>query len=227
MACANPDGLKVTAGSAMATTVGSQLNIRASNGAVLDWRSFNIAPGEITSFLQPSAASVVWNRINDPNPSKIFGRLNANGIVVLANQAGFYFGPGSVIKAASFVATTSPVSPADPAGGGVWSFTGLPPLASIVNYGHVESASGGSVFLIAEKIENHGTLMAPDGSLGLYAGKEVLVSRRPDGRGLSAQASLPSGVVDNAGKLHRRCRQHRAPGARGEPGWLGAGELDS
>jgi hypothetical protein len=77
----------------------------------------------------------------------------------------------------------------------------LPPLASIINYGHVESAAGGSVFLIAEKVDNHGTLTAPDGTLGLYAGKEVLVSRRPDGRGLSAQASLPDGVVDNTGKL--------------------------
>src|SRR4029077_11995262 len=51
------------------------------------------------------------------------------------------------------------------------------------------------------KVENHGTLTAPDGTLGLYAGKEVLVSRRADGRGLSASASLPDGVVDNTGKL--------------------------
>jgi filamentous hemagglutinin family protein len=100
--------MKVSAGSATAVAIGPQLNIRVSDRAILDWRSFNIAPGDTTTFLQPSAASVVWNRINDPNPSKLFGQLNANGVVVLANQAGFYFGPGSVIRAASFVATTSP-----------------------------------------------------------------------------------------------------------------------
>ncbi len=43
--------------------------------------------------------------------------------------------------------------------------------------------------------------MAPDGTLGLYAGKEVLVSERPDGRGLSAKVVLPEGSVDNTGKL--------------------------
>src|ERR1051325_5474267 len=55
--------------------------------------------------------------------------------------------------------------------------------------------------MVAEKIENHGVLSAPDGTLGLYAGKEVLISERPDGRGISASVKLPEGSVDNTGKL--------------------------
>ncbi len=43
--------------------------------------------------------------------------------------------------------------------------------------------------------------MAPDGTLGLYAGKEVLMSERPDGRGVSMKVNLPDGSVDNYGKL--------------------------
>jgi len=43
--------------------------------------------------------------------------------------------------------------------------------------------------------------MAPDGTLGLYAGKEVLMSERPDGRGLSVHVRLPEGSVDNQGRL--------------------------
>src|SRR6266436_4398788 len=75
---ANPVGPVVRSGTASTTTTGSHLDITASHNAFLDWQSFNIAAGETTTFHQPSAASIVWNRINDPNPSQIFGRLDAN-----------------------------------------------------------------------------------------------------------------------------------------------------
>ena len=197
---ANPDGLTVRAGNATAVPTGSLLTIQAGNQAFLDWRSFNIAPGETTRFIQPSPSSIAWNRINDPNPSQIFGRLEANGVLVLANQSGFYFGRDSFVRAAGLVVTTAPIAP-DMAGSGPWQFNALPPAASIINYGTVEAVSGGSLFLIAEKIANHGVLTAPDGNIGLYAGKSVLVSERPDGRGLSAQVTLPDGTVDNTGRL--------------------------
>ena len=198
---ANPQGMTVVGGNATATAKGPNLDIRTtSRNTFLNWQSFNIAAGETTTFRQPSATSIVWNRINDPNPSQIFGRLNANGIVVLMNQSGFYFGPGSVVNAAGFVATTATSLPEfriDNA----WQFSGPPPAASIINYGEIKTKNGGSAFLIAEKVENHGILTAPDGTLGLYAGKEVLMSERPDGRGLSVSVKLPSGCVDNRGTL--------------------------
>src|SRR5262249_41407976 len=49
-----------------------------------------------------------------------------------------------------------------------------------------------------------GTISAPNGNVGLYAGQEVLVSTRPDGRGLSARVTLPPGSdykVDNEGNI--------------------------
>jgi filamentous hemagglutinin family protein len=197
---ANPQGLTVGRGSASAVATGSRLDITASQNAFLNWQSFNIAPGETTTFHQPSATSIVWNRINDANPSQIWGSLSANGVVVLMNQSGFFFGPGSVVNAAGFVATTATALP-EFSPGGAWVFNGPPPAASIVNYGEIKVGSGGSAFLIAEKIENHGVLMAPDGTLGLYAGKKVLMSERPDGRGLSVEVQLPEGSVDNQGTL--------------------------
>lgn len=198
---ANPTGLSVASGSANITQQGAHLTIQASHNAVLDWRSFNLEAGDITTFQQPSSRSVVWNRIQDQSPSQILGNLNANGFVVLMNQSGFFFGPNSVINVGGFLATTAPVSPPEVGGGALWQFNGAPPAASIINYGQITVASGGSLFLVAEKIQNHGVLMAPDGTLGLYAGKEVLVSERPDGRGLSAKVALPAGSIDNTGRL--------------------------
>ena len=96
-ALANPTGMTVASGTATSSQNGPQLTITASQNAFLNWQTFNIAAGETTIFQQPSAQSVVWNRVNDPNPSQIFGSLQANGIVVLMNSSGFYFGPNSYV----------------------------------------------------------------------------------------------------------------------------------
>ena len=197
---ANPTGLTVTAGSATAVTSGSQLSIMAGNNAFLNWQSFNIAAGEQTVFNQPNAGSVVWNRINDQNASQIYGSLQANGVVVLMNSSGFYFGPNSFVSAAGLVVSTANCAP-PPYAGGVWVFNGPPPLASIVNYGSIKVGNGGSAYLIADKVENHGDVEAPGGSIGFAAGQTVTLSERPDGRGMSMQVTLPQGSVDNCGNV--------------------------
>ena len=198
---ANPTGMTVVSGSARAQQNGSQLNITTSQSAFLNWSSFNIQQGETTTFIQPSANSVVLNEIGGANPSQIFGSLNANGTVILANANGFYFGPNSMIKVGgSFIATTAPLAP-DMGADSAWTFTGMPPTASIVNYGQIQAGGGKSLFLIAEQIDNHGELNAPGGGIGLCAGQSVLVSERPDGRGLSATVKVPGGAVNNFGQI--------------------------
>ncbi len=198
---AHPDGFTVQSGQATATVSGSQLQITASHNAQLHWQSFHIAPGETTSFVQPSAASVVWNHIHAADPSRIEGNLTANGVVVLVHPAGFHFGPDSFVSAAGLVVSTAPPVPTESGGGLFWQFSGPPPEAAIVNYGRLQAHSGGSAFLIADRIENHGTIAAPNGTIGLAAGREVLLSERPDGRGLSAEVRLPAGSIDNSGRL--------------------------
>lgn len=200
LAQANPQGMTVQSGVATATVSGSQLNIHTSQNAVLNWQSFNIAPGETTRFHQPGPSSVVWNQIQDQNPSQIFGNLEANGIVVLMNQSGFYFGPDAYVNAAGLVVSTA-VAPVESAAGMFWQFSGAPPRAAIINHGQLSTTRGGSLFLIAEKIENQGTVSAPEGRVGLLAQQEVLLSNRPDGLGLTSTVRLPSGSVNNSGRV--------------------------
>jgi len=200
-AMANPTSMTVHGGSATATSSGSQLTITTtSQNTVLNWQSFNIAAGETTIFQEPSTTSIVWNQINNANPSQIYGSLQANGIVVLLNSSGFYFGPNSFVSAAGLVVSTANYIPPQNSGAG-WEFNGPPPLASIVNYGQINVGQGGSAFLIANQIENHGSITAPGGTIGLAAGQTVLLSDRPDGRGMSMAVTLPSGSVDNEGRL--------------------------
>jgi filamentous hemagglutinin family protein len=197
----NPSGGTVRQGTATFSSSGSQLTINTSAQAFISWQSFNIAAGETTTFVQPSSSSLVWNQINDPNPSQILGNLNANGYVVLQNQNGFYIGGQAAISAHGLIMTTSPIPMPDLSSGGPWSFSAPPPTASIINYGKINIGGGGSAFLIADDIENNGSITAQGGNIGLYAGQQVLVSTRPDGRGLSAAVTLPEGSVNNSGQL--------------------------
>jgi filamentous hemagglutinin family protein len=177
------------------------LQISTSQDAVLQWNSFNIASGESTVFHQPSATSIVFNNINNANPTTIFGSLQANGIVVLENQSGFYFGPNAFVKAGGLVVTTAAINPWSSGGSAGWSFDGPPTASPIVNYGCLETASGGSLFLIGKEIQNQGTVAAPGGTAALVAGQQVLLSERPNGLSLSAPVQLPAGSVDNQGRI--------------------------
>lgn len=198
---ANPVGPTVAQGGASFTTQGSHFTVQTSDRAFINWQSFNIGLGETTTFVQPSSSSLVWNQINDHNASQILGNLNANGYVVLQNQSGFYIGGEAAISAHGILMTTAPIPMPDLSSGGAWDFKAPPPSASIVNYGQIKTDNGGSAFLIAHNIENHGTISTPGGNMGLCAGMEVLISDRPDGRGLSARVTLPEGSVDNSGNL--------------------------
>jgi filamentous hemagglutinin family protein len=201
VARANPTGMQVVSGAASVQMHGSQLDVTTGAATVLNWGNFNIGRGETTTFIQPSANSVVLNTIGGNSPSRIWGTLTANGTVILANAYGFYFGPNSMIKVGgNFIATTAPLPP-EPGASSSWEFTGMPPLASIVNFGQIEAGNGHSLFLIAEDVNNQGTLSALAGRVGLYAGQQVFVNERPDGRGLSASVTLPSGSVENSGRI--------------------------
>jgi filamentous hemagglutinin family protein len=197
---ANPTGMTVASGSASAQTSGARLTVTTGNSAVLNWQSFNIAAGESTIFNQPNSYSVVINNIHDANASQIYGSLQANGIVVLMNASGFYFGPSSFVKTGGLIVSTANCLPPQNTGGS-WEFNGPPPLASIVNYGQITVGKNGSAFLIADQVENYGTIEAPEGSVGLASGQTVLLSERPDGRGMSMHVTLPGGSVNNDGKL--------------------------
>ncbi len=198
---AAPQGLAVTTGAARVVVAGLRTEVSVSDRALLQWNQFNVAAKESVIFKQPSSSSVVWNQIAAGNPSQIFGRIEANGIVVLANPSGFWFGPSSFVQAASFVATTALAPPPSFDTSGAWSSQLAPPSAGIVNYGQIEARPGGSVYLLAQQVENHGTVSAPQGTVGLQAGQEVLISERADGRGLSTKVKLPAGIVDNLGHL--------------------------
>ena len=226
-----PTGGTLAAGAATIAQNGSTLNInQTSNRAALNWQTFNVGSAATVNFNQPSTSSVTLNRINDSNPSQIFGQINANGQVYLTNPNGLYFAPSASANVGGLVATTNSISDADFMAGNN-TFTRNGATGSVINDGNLTASLGGYIALLAPEVQNNGVIIAQMGTAALAAGENytlqfdnnnaltnVIVTpatiaalvqngnavRAPGGLIiLSAQAasSLQGGVVNNSGKL--------------------------
>lgn len=195
---ANPLGENVVAGSAGFSRDGNTLTIQqGSDRVIINWQDFSIGANELTKFMQPSATSAALNRVISGNPSSILGALQANGQVYLINPNGILVGAGARIDCGSFIASTLDIGNDAFMAGGNLTFMGNS-TASIQNLGAI-NALGGDVFMIAQQVENRGTIMAPNGVVGLAAGTEVLLTQGGDQR-LAVQPSTSNVQLPTSGK---------------------------
>jgi len=172
---ANPDGATVVGGTATFEGGAGTLNISTSDRAIINWQDFSINAGELTKFIQPGADSAVLNRVIGGDVSSLLGTLSANGQVYLINPNGVLIGNGAIINTAGFVASTLDVNNDQFMAGGDLILSGNS-TAQVVNFGQI-NASQGDVVLIARQVENNGTLTAPNGTVSLAAGKEILLTQ--------------------------------------------------
>lgn len=177
---------------------------QGSDKAIIHWDDFSIAKGNLTQFLQPGSHSAALNRVIGDLRSEIHGDLTANGRIFLINPNGVLIGPTGRIDVGGFLASTLDVSDADFLAGGDMLFKG-DSQAKVVNLGTI-NAIDGDIFLIAREVENHGTLTAQRGTVGLAAGQEVLIKAegaervfvRPTGSGKSETGVTNTGVIEAA-----------------------------
>jgi filamentous hemagglutinin family protein len=229
-----PTGGQVSAGQASISANGAHMVInQSSNRAAINWQTFNVGKDAHVQFQQPSAASVTLNRVMSSDPSQIFGRISANGQVVLSNPAGVYFGREARVDVGGIVATTLGMSDADfMAGKNRFERNGS--TASVVNEGEIKAALGGYIALLAPEVRNQGAIIAHMGTVALAAGEAIdlkfdsnnrLTSLRVDRRGASrsahprcstAAASAPAAQASSAQakcKCRRRTFRRRSAAA--------------
>lgn len=198
---ANPTGPAVVGGHATVSGVGTAhvtVN-QASQQAILNWQSFNIAPNEVTQFIQPNASSVALNRIFDQNPSQIMGSLRANGTVMLVNPNGVFFGPNAQVNVGGLVASSLNISNANFLAGH-YLFEGAGVEGAVKNLGLIRGIHDG-VYLLAPNVENSGVITASGGNIVLAAGAKAYLASRPDGRGFLTELSAPTGQAANVKDL--------------------------
>ncbi len=199
-----PTGGKVAAGSAViGAASGGALTVSQSSGkAIIDWSSFSIGQGGKVAFNNGSGATL--NRVTGTSLSSLDGLLSGTGSVYLINPNGVIVGRSGVVSTGgTFVASTLDVANADFLAGGPLSFTGAS-NAAVVNYGKVGSL-GGDVALVAAKVDNAGSISAPQGDAGLIAGYKVVLrdGSLDDGRfsvllGGSSTSVVNSGLIASA-----------------------------
>ncbi|MDD5276169.1 MAG: filamentous hemagglutinin family protein [Methylovulum sp.] len=101
----------VKSGNATNEIVGNSLNInQTTDRAILNWQSFNVGTENKVQFNQPSSSSIALNRIFQEDPSRILGKVTANGQIYLYNNNGFVFGKDSTVDVNTLVATTLNIS---------------------------------------------------------------------------------------------------------------------
>lgn len=176
-----PTGGRVVGGQAAITQSGAAMTIRQSSArAALDWQSFDIGSQASVTFNQPSSSAIALNRVLGASGSEIYGRLNANGQVFLINPNGILFGRGAEVSVGALVASTLDMS-SDDFMSGRYVLRGNGAPGSVVNQGVIRTAARGSVALVAPRVQNQGTIEAPNGSVSLVAANAATVEYLADG----------------------------------------------
>ncbi|MFZ1427401.1 MAG: filamentous hemagglutinin N-terminal domain-containing protein [Geminicoccaceae bacterium] len=202
-----PQNGSVAAGSATITTSGASAVVtQGSDRAVIDWQSFDVGAGEAVTFRQPAASSVTLNRIHDQKPSEIFGRISANGQVILSNPNGMIFGAGSRVDVAGLVATSAGIGKDAFMQGGRLAFDrGGNPAAKIINRGMLTARDTGLIALVAPSVENTGILTATLGRVQLAGAETATLDLYGDGLvSIAVSGNARVTEVTNRGRITGR-----------------------
>jgi filamentous hemagglutinin family protein len=184
-ATALPQGGSVNAGTANISTQGPSMAIaQTTDKASINWQSFNVGTGASVNITQPSASSVLLNRVVGNDPSQILGKLSANGQLILLNPNGIVFGKDGSVAASTFTASTFGLSDADFMNG-FYKYNRNGSTAAVVNQGTIETSAGGFVALIGATVTNEGTIRAPQGDVMLVAAETVTLPSSSGNNGTS------------------------------------------
>jgi filamentous hemagglutinin family protein len=203
LARAGPEGASVQAGEVTITqTSSTDWEIGASDGSIIHYDRFDIDPGQWVRFIQDNAESRVLNRVFSENPTRILGRLSANGHVYLVNPSGVIIGDGARIDANGFHAAAGRISNEDFLARRE-RFTDL--RGDVENRGRISGADveldadGASVVALAGRKVTNGALGAllgqifVDGEAGwivLAAGTDVLITATGDSFAVQIEGAL-------------------------------------
>lgn len=184
-ASALPEGYTVQNGQVTITGSGQTMTIsQVGQKAIINWNGFSISAGEMVKFLQPNQMAAILNRVTGVEPSVINGVMQANGNIFLINPNGVLIGPGGMVNAGSFLASTLDVSNADFLKGTPEALAGSMKFrqvagkdqSAVVNQGQIKVNDGGFVVLMAPSVATEGVILAKGGEVKLGAGTEATVN---------------------------------------------------
>ena len=175
---ANPSGPEVIHGEVNFGNPESHL-LQINTGtdlSIINWQDFSIDAGEITRFIQPSDLSAVLNRVITDKETNISGLLEANGQLLLINQNGIIIHADGIINVDNFIGSTYSLTDECFLSDTEKVFEELTEN-TIINFGKIHALSG-SFTLLARKVDNLGSIKAPNGTVSLASSTQIIL--RPD-----------------------------------------------
>ncbi|MDY3205013.1 MAG: filamentous hemagglutinin N-terminal domain-containing protein [Arcobacter sp.] len=201
IASAAPTGGTVTSGNATISSSGNTTNItQTTQKASINWQGFSINSNETVNFNQPNVNSITLNRVVGNERSVIDGALNANGQVWILNSNGVLFNKNAKVNTAGIVATTKDISDSDFQAGN-YKFSGNS-SASVVNLGTIEANESGYVALLANTVQNDGTIKAYKGTVHLTGASEATINLNGNSIvSLTVNKGVLDALVENKGAI--------------------------
>jgi len=164
--------------------------LTAPDGSIFTFNNFDIGSAQIVNINQLASAATLA-RVTDGAATGIFGRLNAKGTFFLVNPSGIVFGPDAFINARNFVGSTLRMNDtvfenfADDLSDTISFYTEVGDVGTIINDGGVIGSDGSglneylteSVYLLAKKVTNAGTIVSPGGAVVMAAGDTAVLGK--------------------------------------------------
>ncbi|SAK77636.1 filamentous hemagglutinin-like protein [Caballeronia fortuita] len=194
-----PSGGQFVAGSGAISGGGQALTVnQTTTRGVIDWNSFSIGSGRQVTINNGSGATL--NRVTGGEASVILGQLSATGSVYLVNPQGVLVGPGGVVATGGrFVASALDIGNDAFMQGGPLTLSGGGD-GMVINLGTIGS-SGGDVFLVSRSATvNGGSINAPQGTVEIATGNQVLLQDSSSGQQVFVQAGS-GGTAMNGGTI--------------------------
>ncbi len=179
---ARPTGGVVVAGTAAIGQTANTTTINQSTQrAAVNWQSFDVGSQQRVDFRQPSANAMTLNRVVGPDPSRIAGRIDANGQVVLVNQSGVTFFKGAQVNTNGLMVSAIGITNQNfMAGKMVFDQPGNP-NARVENQGTITVREAGLAALVAPQVANSGVINAKLGHVVLAGAKTATLDLYGDG----------------------------------------------
>ena len=195
-----PSGGLIAAGSATISTAapGAMTITQASDRAIINWQSFSVGSNNRIDIAQPSSTSALLNRVAGTATSTIAGQINANGQVLLVNPNGILITATGSVRAAGFVASTLDLGDRQFMSGDI-TVTGN--RGSVINDGTISVVKGGFAALLGGRVDNHGLIRAPLGTVALGSGTRATLDLTGDGFLQVAMPTVADGGITMAGRI--------------------------
>lgn len=138
---------------------------------LLNWNSFNLAPGDTLNFNQGSAASIALNRVVGGAGTIINGNVNSNGQVWFLDSAGIAVGGTAALNVGGVLLSTLGLTDADFFNDNSFHFSGVGGTVA-VNGGAALNAANGAVTVLAPGVNFSGGATA-SGSIALIGARNA------------------------------------------------------